>query len=116
MKAFIPAKLAEVIFALVIAYFGYWHFKNADIMGRNVPGYIPGPGSLWIYITGAGFLLAAIGILTDIKKVLACYLLAAMLLVFVFVIHIRSFNSNPFNALKDVAMAMCALIIANNKK
>ncbi|MDP4264732.1 MAG: DoxX family protein [Bacteroidota bacterium] len=116
MKAFIPSKLAEVIFALVIAYFGYWHFKTADSMGKTVPHYIPGPGSLWIYLTGSGFLLAAIGILTEIRKTLACYLLAAMLLAFVFIIHIKSFDSNPFAALKDVAIAMCALIIGNNKK
>lgn len=85
-------------------------------MGRMVPGFIPGPGSLWIYITGAAFVLAAIGILTDIKKTLACYLLAALLLIFVFTIHYRSFGVNPFNALKDVAIAMCALIIGNNRK
>ena len=116
MKAFIPSKLAEVIFALIIAYLGYWHFKNADAMGKNVPSFIPGPGSLWIYITGAGFVLAAIAILTDIKKTLACYLLAAMLLIFVFTIHIKSFDSNPINALKDVALAMAAIIIGNSKK
>ena len=46
MKAFIPAKLAEVIFALIIAYFGYWHFTHADSMGKGVPDFIPGPGSL----------------------------------------------------------------------
>jgi uncharacterized membrane protein len=116
MKAFIPSKLAEVIFALIIAYFGYWHFSHADSMGKGVPGFIPGPGSLWIYITAAGFVLSAIAILTDIKKTLACYLLAAMLLIFVFTIHIKSFESNPFGALKDVAIAMCALIIGNNRK
>lgn len=116
MKAFIPSKLAEVIFALIIAYFGYWHFTHADSMGKGVPAFIPGPGSLWIYITGTCFLLAAVSILTDIKKTLACYLLAAMLLVFVFTIHIKSFETNPFGALKDVAIAMCALIVGNNKK
>lgn len=115
MKAFIPSKLAEVIFALIIAYLGYWHFSHADSMGRAVPGYVPGPGSFWIYLTGAGFFLAAIGILANIKKVLACYLLAAMLLVFAFTVHFHSFRGNSFNALKDVAIAMCALIIAGNK-
>ena len=116
MKAFIPSKLAEVIFALIIAYFGYWHFKNADMMGRGMPDFIPGPGSLWIYITGAGFVLSAIAILTDIKKTLACYLLAAVLLIFVFTIHIKSFDSNPAGALKDVALAMAAIMIGNSKK
>ncbi|HEY6503639.1 MAG TPA: hypothetical protein VIZ28_06650, partial [Chitinophagaceae bacterium] len=105
MKAFIPSKLAEVIFALIIAYFGYWHLTHADSMGKSVPDLIPGPGSLWIYITGVAFLLAAIGILTDIKKTLACYLLAALLLIFIFTMHYRSFSSNPFPALKDLAIA-----------
>ena len=112
MKAFIPTRLAEVIFALIIAYFGYWHFTHADAMGKNVPGFIPGPGSLWIYITGAVFILAAIGILADLKKVLACYLLAGMLLLFALTVHL----DNHIDALKDAALAMCALIIGSGKK
>jgi uncharacterized membrane protein len=112
MKAFIPSKLPEVIFALIIAYFGYWHFTHADTMGKAVPDYIPGPGSLWIYITGGVFVLAAIGILADIKKTLASYLFAAMLLLFAFTVHLH----NHTDALKDAAIAMCALIVGNNKK
>jgi putative oxidoreductase len=112
MRAFIPAKLAEVIFALIIAYFGYYHFTHADAMGKSVPGFIPGPGSLWIYITGAVFVLAAIGILADLKKIIACYLLAAMLLIFALTVHLH----NYVEALKDAAMAMCALIIGSGKK
>lgn len=116
MKAFIPTKLAEVLFALLIAYFGYWHFTHAASMGRGIPDYIPGPGSFWIYLTGAGFMLAAIAILTDIKKVLACYLLALMLVLFAFILHFRSFEVNPFNALKDLAIAMGAIMVGNSKK
>ena len=112
MKAFIPPKLAEVVFALIIAYFGYWHFTHADSMGRLVPGFIPGPGSLWIYITGAVFLVAAVGILADLKKIIACYILAAMLINFEFTIH----WSSPLDASKDAALAMCTLIIASGKK
>ena len=112
MKAFIPSKLAEVIFALIIAYFGYLHFTHADSMGNYVPRFIPGPGSLWIYITGVVFVLAAIGILADLKKTLACYLLAATLLIFAFTVHLH----NHPDALKDLAIAMCALIIGNNRK
>lgn len=112
MKPFIPSKLAEVIFALIIAYFGYWHFTHAETMANSVPRYIPGPKSLWIYITGAVFILAAIGILADIKKVLVCYVFAAMLILFALTIHFR----HHIDALKDAAIAMCVLIIANNKK
>lgn len=115
MKPFIPSKLAEVVFALVIAYFGYLHLKNAVAMGGMVPDYFPGDGKIWIYITGAGFILAAIAILTDIQKVLACYLLAAVLLIFVFTIHLKSFDTNPSGVLKDTAMAMAAILIGNKK-
>jgi hypothetical protein len=81
-------------------------------MGRSVPDFIPGPGSLWIYITGGVFVLAAIGILADLKKIFACYLLAAMLLIFAFTVHLH----NHIDALKDGALAMCALIIGSGKK
>ena len=81
-------------------------------MGKGVPDFIPGPGSLWIYITGVVFVLAAIGILADLKKIIACYLLAAMLLIFAFTVHLHS----HIDALKDAALAMCALIIGSGKK
>ena len=115
MKPIIPSKIAEIIFALVIAYFGYNHFKNADMMGGKVPDYIPGDGKIWIYLAGGGFILAAIAIITGVQKTLACYLLAAVLFIFVFAIHIKSFNVNPTGVLKDTAIAMAAIIIGNRK-
>jgi uncharacterized membrane protein len=62
MKPVVPSKIAESVFAIVIAYFGYLHFKNANMMGGMVPDFIPGDGKIWIYVTGAGFILAAIAI------------------------------------------------------
>jgi uncharacterized membrane protein YphA (DoxX/SURF4 family) len=113
MKPFIPTKFAEIVFALVFAYFGYMHFKNVDMMAGGVPGFMPGEGKIWIMITGAGFILAAIAIVADIQKTLACYLLAAVLLLFVFLIHLENFDTNPAGVLKDTALAMAAIIIGN---
>ena len=115
MKAFVPSKIAETLFALVIAYFGFLHFKNADMMGGMVPDFMPGDGKIWIYVTGAGFILSAIAIVIDIQKTLACYLLAGVLLIFVFTIHLKSFDANPSGVLKDTAMAMAAILIGNRK-
>lgn len=115
MKPFIPSKVAEFVFAAVFAYFGYLHFKNADMMGGGVPSFFPGDGKLYIYLTGAGFVLAAIAIVIDKYKTLACYLLAAVLLIFVITIHFKSFDSNPSGVLKDTAMAMAAILIGNRK-
>jgi uncharacterized membrane protein YphA (DoxX/SURF4 family) len=119
MKPFIPSKLAEIIFALIIGYFGYLHFKNAAGMSGMLPSYMPGDGKIWLYIAGAGFLLAALAIITGLLKTIACYLLAAELLVLVIVIHLKpAINNDGLHiamALKDSAMAMCAILIGNRK-
>ncbi len=113
MKPFFPSKIAEFIFALVFAYFGYLHLKNADAMGAMVPDLFPGDGKIWIYLSGAGFILAAVAIVINVQKTLACYLLAAVLLIFVFTIHIKSFESSPSGLLKDTALAMAAILVGN---
>lgn len=115
MKPFIPSRFAEIIFALVFAYFGYVHFKNADMMAGGVPDMFPGDGRIYIYLTGAGFILAALAIIMNKYKTLACYLLAAVLIIFVLTIHIKSFDANPSGTLKDLAMAMGAIVIGNGR-
>ena len=116
MKPFIPSKIAEVLFALVIAWFGYNHFKNAGAMGGWVPDYMPGDAKIWIYVVGACFVLAAIAILTDIQKVLACYLLAGLLMILAFAVHWKAATSgNAVDFLKNTAMAMTAILVGNKK-
>lgn len=116
MRAFIPSRMAEVIFALVIAYFGYLHLANAASMGGYVPDYMPGPGTIWVYITGAAMLLATISIIAGIQKTLACYLLAAMLLIFAFAMHLNNFGTDASGFLKDTAMAMGAILTGNRNR
>jgi len=117
MKSFFPTRLAEMLYALVMGYFGVMHFMNADIMSGGVPDYMPGDGKIWIYITGAGLIAAALAILINKLKMPACYLLAAMLLVFVFTIHLKpAMDGDPAslgNLLKDTELAMAAIIIGN---
>ena len=115
MKPFIPTRFAEIVFALVFGYFGYVHFMNADKMGGGVPSMFPGDGKIYIFLTGAGFILAAIAIIINKYKTLACYLLAAVLIIFVLTIHLKSFDANPSNLLKDLAMAMGAIVIGNGR-
>lgn len=118
MKPFIPSRLAEIIYALVLVVFGVNHFRAGEAMAGGVP--IPG-GVFWIYFTGAGFLLAALAILINRLKTLACYLLALMLLIFVFSIHVpgvlRATGGagvmSLVSALKDTAIAMGAILIGN---
>ena len=120
MKAFFPSKLAEIIFALAIGYFGYLYIRNAETMTGAIPDYLPGDSKIWIYILGTGYVLSALAILTGFLKTVACYLLAAELLVIVFAIHLKpAINNDPVNTsmlLKNTVMAMCAILIGNNKK
>lgn len=117
MKPLVPSKAAEIVFALLIAYAGIaWHFMNTDTLAGMVPDYMPGDAKIWVYITGAGFVLAAIAIITGYQKTLACYLLAAMLLTFVFTKHLEpALNGDATHLVKDSAMAMCAILIGNRK-
>jgi len=98
--------------------FALLHFKSGhDAMFRaSVPSYFPGDASIWIYITGAGFLLAAIAILLNKQKRLACYLLALMLVVFILTIHLIPAirDRNLYQPLKDIGLAMAAIMIGNN--
>lgn len=114
MKALIPTKIAELIFALILIMFAFGHFTKTDDMVGYVPSYMPGGGEIWVYAIGAGLGLAAIAIIINVQKTLACYLLAAMLLVFVFTLHLKpAMDGNMANLLKDTAMAMAAIIIGN---
>lgn len=114
MKAFIPSKAAELLYALAIAMFGVNHFMKTDMMAKLVPSSLPGGGSLWVYITGSALILAAIAIMIEKYKTLACYLLAAMLLIFVFTLHLQpAMDGNMGNLLKDTGLAMAAILIGN---
>ncbi|MBK7432819.1 MAG: DoxX family protein [Chitinophagaceae bacterium] len=115
MKALIPTRVAEMLFALAMGTFGVLHFMHADMMGGMVPSFMPGEGKIWIYVTGAGLVAAAIAILINKYKTMACYLLAAMLLVFVFTLHLKpAMDGNLGNLLKDTGLAMAAIIIGNS--
>ena len=105
-----------IVYGLVIGTFGVFHFLNADGMGGMVPDYMPGPGKVWVFITGGCLLLAAISILINRYRRIACLLLAAMLIIFVLLLHVPAMNNGNDNAmgqvLKDTAMAAAALMIA----
>jgi putative oxidoreductase len=113
MKLNFPTRFAEIIYALVMIAFGILHFKTGS---ATLPSYIPGDSSIWMYISGAGFLAAGAAIIINKFKKIACYLLALMLFVFFLTIHmmpaIRDYNL--YQPLKDAGLAMAAIMIGNN--
>jgi len=124
MSNLIPSRVAAIIYALVMVVFGVNHFMNADKMGGAVPTYMPGSGTIWIYITGGAFIAAALAIIINKFAKVACYLLALLLLIFVFGIHLQGVMGNDemvkmmsmANLLKDTGLAMGAILIGNMSK
>ena len=107
--------LGKYLFAIPLLIFGLFHFMGANDMAGMVP--IPG-GAIWVYITGAGLIAAAISMFIGKLDKLATVLLALMLLIFVFAIHLggamEGNQASTANLLKDLAMAGGALMYANS--
>jgi putative oxidoreductase len=116
MTKLVPTRLAEIGYGLTMAAFAVLHLKYGGGVKDSVPSYFPGEDSTWMYVTGACFGLAAIAIILNKFKTLACYLLAAMLIVFILTIHLPFSlkGGNHYQLLKDAALAMGAIIIGNN--
>jgi putative oxidoreductase len=114
MNNLIPSRVAAIIFAIAIGSFGIRNFIKAGSMDAIVPDYMPG-GTVWLYITGTCLILAAIAIVLNNRLTKpACYLLALMLIIFVFLLHLKpALGGNPNNLLRDTAIAMGAIIIGN---
>ncbi len=118
MTKLIPSRLAEAAYGLVMLAFGVLHFKSAHdaAMLKSLPSYLPGDGSVWIYVTGSAFMLAGLAIVINKYKRFACYGLAAMLLAFILLVHLEpAINEKSYyQPLKDIGLAMGAILIANN--
>ena len=114
------SKIGVTLYALVIAFFGVNHFITGSGMAGVVPSFIPG-GVIWVYITGAALILAAIAFLTGKMVKLAGILLAVFLLLVVLTVHIpgiihapdeKAVNVPMINLIKDLGLAAGALMIA----
>lgn len=121
MKNLISTRVAIIIFAIIIAFFGANNILNASHMSASVPNFLP--ASKWmVYISGAGFLLAALAFIIDRYAKIAGYLLALLLLIIVFsvdvpgIVHSANIHIKMLfitNMLKDAALAMAAILVAD---
>ncbi len=121
MKNLITTRLAIIIFAVIIAFFGANNILHAKNMAANLPSVFPA-SRVMVYISGAGFLLAAVAFIIDRYAKLAGYLLFILLLIVVFsvdvpeIVHASNANIKMVfitNVLKDAALAMAAILIAD---
>lgn len=112
-------KIASIIYALTVLMFGVTHLRVGAGMAGLVPAWLPG-GAVWVYITGVCLILASLSIIVGKFTRMACFLLATLLIVFVLTIHLPHLMGGDQMAmgsvLKDTAMAMAALMIADRSK
>ncbi|MCI4667065.1 MAG: DoxX family protein [Bacteroidia bacterium] len=110
-------KLGKWLFILPYAVFGLLHFGPLEFSLDYVPAWLPFP-AFWVYFIGLcllGFTLSAV-----LKRFdgLAAILLAALLLLFVAVIHIPKAASGDFLGViataRDIAMAGAAMLYAQH--
>jgi len=114
------SKIGTIFYALVIGFFGLNHFMNGTGMAKMVPSFLPG-GVVWVYITGACMLAAAIAFLINRQVRLAGLLLALFLLLIVVTVHLPAVLNAPddgsrrfpmVNLIKDTGLAAAALLVA----
>jgi putative oxidoreductase len=121
MKNLIPTRIPVIIFAFIFIYFGVNHLLHADMMSGMVPSMFPAHKFL-VYLTGICFLLAAIAFIINRYAKIAGYLLALLLLIIICTIHVPGMMNAADegskmmfmgNGVKDLGLAMSAIIIAN---
>lgn len=112
-------KAGRIVFGIGMLVFGAAHFTDAEKFAALVP--IPGE-KYWVYFTGVCLIAAAFSFFSGIKIVTASLLLAAMLLLFVVMVHAPQAASNDeltkanglAHVFKTLSLAGAALFIAGH--
>lgn len=112
--------LGRWLFAIPFAIFGLFHFLNLEAMaGMVVPSYMPAK-TVFVALSGAGMIGAAVSMLTGKYDKLAATLLAVFLLLLVVMVHLPA-TMNPAmqqngmtQLLKDLSLAGAAMMYALN--
>jgi uncharacterized membrane protein len=124
MKNATLTKVGTIFYALVIGFFGINHFMEGKMMQEMVPRFLPG-GVIWVYLTGACLIAAAIAFLTNRQVRLAGLLLCLFLLLIVLTVHLPAVLHAPdassrrlpmTNLIKDTGLAAAALLVAGSKR
>ena len=105
------------IFAAPLLVFGAQHFLYSRFISTLIPEWIPGR-PLWPGFVGAAFVAAALSIGLDVKRTLGAALLSAMLLSWVFIVHLPRIAAAPekvdewTSGLVALAVGGAALVVA----
>jgi uncharacterized membrane protein YphA (DoxX/SURF4 family) len=106
-------KFSKWLFIIPFAIFGFLHFGPIEFSLPYVPTWLPFP-AFWIYFVGACLFAFAISASIGKFDKLASLLLAILMLVFVFTIHIPKAISGDFvgviGATRDICMAGASIL------
>jgi len=107
--------IARIVFCIPMIISGIVHFSRTSLVARWVPSYLPAR-EIWVYATGAGFILASIAIIIHRKSRIAAAALGTMLLLFALLIHMKGFlKGSPMYSglfLRDISLAGASFFIA----
>ncbi len=116
----IVSRIAIYLLAAVMIVFGIFHLTNARDLVEYIPPSIPG-GINWVYLVGVAYILGGVSFILNKWVKMAGYVLAVLLFIFVFVIHLPNYlyagttesKTGAFiNLLNDLAIGGFALHIA----
>lgn len=101
--------IATILFAITILSYGIIHFQHASSVADYVPSWMPAR-LFWAYVAGAGLVASAVGIIINVKKDLAAFLLGVMILIWFVVLHVpRVVVSEPKYLSSEISSACLAL-------
>jgi uncharacterized membrane protein len=87
-------RVTRILFAFALVAFGLSHFVYVRQTAGLVPAWLPFPTG-WAYLTGAGHIAAAIGVLFSVYPRLAARMETAMLSVFTLVVWVPAVLAAP---------------------
>jgi uncharacterized membrane protein YphA (DoxX/SURF4 family) len=97
------ACLAAGLCALV---FGATHFKYAQFTATMVPAWIPGGQLFWAYATGVVHIAAGLSLLSGLRSQLGATVLAAMMALFVLLVHVPRVYASPGEELEWIMLGV----------
>ena len=118
----IISHIAIYLLSVIMIIFGIYHIRNPRNMLAFVPENLPG-GINWVYVIGIVLIVAALAFIFNKFVKITAYLLALLLIIFVLMIHLPTYNNagDPdlrqtafIDMLQDLAIAAFALHIAGS--
>jgi uncharacterized membrane protein len=118
----IISHIAIYLLSVIMIIFGIYHIRNPRNMLAFVPENLPG-GINWVYAIGIVLIVAALAFIFNKFVKITAYLLALLLIIFVLMIHLPTYNNagDPdirqtafIDMLQDLAIAAFALHIAGS--